>query len=162
MNSLSIRVYDAEIQELLLREDHQNCSSAMNRALSLRAVVRNSCIRQRRRLASLRSFVANTVEIEKYTQSIEMMPRSTSSRVFATAKHSSHSCGFFNATQLFLSSKTRRVTERQQDKLKKAMRIVCRILIRPMAVLVSYLSIPDQTKRSTMVDQLKKIASVDD
>ena len=47
-------LYDAEIQELLLREGPQNFSAAVNMALSLDAVVRNSRMRQRRRLVSLR------------------------------------------------------------------------------------------------------------
>ena len=38
-------LYDAEIQELLLREDPQNFSAAINRALSLDAVALNSRMR---------------------------------------------------------------------------------------------------------------------
>ena len=80
-------LYDAEIQEVLLREDPQNFSAAINRALSLDAVARISRMRQRRRLASLRSVVENPVETQRDTQSNEMMQRRNASRVFATAEN---------------------------------------------------------------------------
>ena len=60
----------------------------MNRALSLDAAARNSHLRQRRRLASLRSVVENAVHIQRETQSIEMIQRSKSSKIFATAENS--------------------------------------------------------------------------
>ena len=90
-------LYDAEIQELLLREDPQNFSAAINRALSLDAVARNSRMRQRRRLASLRSVVENPVEIQGNTQSNELMQRGNASRVFATAENSTDLSGSVNA-----------------------------------------------------------------
>ena len=89
-------LYDVEIREFLLREDPQNFSAAINRALSLDAVARNSRMRQRRRLASLRSVVENLVETQRDTQSNEMMQRGNASRVFATAKNST---GFFGVCQ---------------------------------------------------------------
>ena len=88
---------DAEIQELSLREDPQNFSAAINRALSLHAVARNSRMRQRRRLASLRSVVENPVEIQGNTQSNELMQRGNASRVFATAENSRDLSGSVNA-----------------------------------------------------------------
>ena len=90
-------LYDAEIQELLLREDPQNFSAAINRALSLDAVARNSRKRQRRRLASLRSVVENPVEIQGNTQNNELMQRGNASRVFATAENSTDLSGSVNA-----------------------------------------------------------------
>ena len=90
-------LYDAELQELLLREDPQNFSAAINRALSLDAVARNSRMRQGRRLASLRSVVENPVEIQGNTQSNELMQRGNASRVFATAENSTDLSGSVNA-----------------------------------------------------------------
>ena len=92
-----VGLYDAEIHELLLREDPQNFSAAINRSLSLDAVARNSRMRQRRRLASLRSVVENSVETQRDTQSNEMMQRGNASRVFATEKHSTDLSGSGNA-----------------------------------------------------------------
>ena len=90
-------LYDAEIQELLLREDPQNFSAAINRALSLDAVARNSRMRQRRKSASLRSVVENPVETQRDIQSNEMMQRSNATRVFATAENSTDLSGSVNA-----------------------------------------------------------------
>ena len=90
-------LYDAEIQEPLLREDPQNLSAAINRALSLDAVARNSRMRQRRRLASLRSVVENPVETRRDTQINEMMQRSNATRVFGTAENSTDLSGSVNA-----------------------------------------------------------------
>ena len=98
-------LYDAEIQELLLREDPQNFSAAINRILSLDAVARNTRMTQRRRLASMRTVVENPVETQRDTQSNEMMQRGNASRVFLTAENSTDLSGSVKAKidQLVLS-----------------------------------------------------------
>ena len=54
-------LHNTEIQKILFRDDLQNFSAALNRALSLDVVARNSRTQQRRRLAYLRSAVENSV-----------------------------------------------------------------------------------------------------
>ena len=54
-------------------------------------------MRQRRRLASLRSVVENPVETQRDTQSNEIMQRGNASRVFATAVNSTDLSGSVNA-----------------------------------------------------------------
>ena len=154
-------LYDAEIQKLLPREYHQNFSAAINRALRLDAVARNSHMRQSRRLASLRSVSENPVEIQSDTQSNEMMQRSNSSRIIVTVEILNDSSGSANAKsdQRVISYLVNRVTIKQR---RKAMRNVCTILIRLIVVTLSSLSIQDRTISSSVVVQLNKIASVDD